>query len=111
MKTFVVIYHAPVEAMAKMATATPEEKAEGMKPWMAWMEKTGSHLINSGSPFMPGLRIAPDGSTQDSTNEVTGYSILEAEDIDHAKSMLTGHPHLQWMDKCAIEVFECIPMS
>ena len=34
MKKFLVIYHAPAEAMEMMANASPEEKAEGMKPWM-----------------------------------------------------------------------------
>jgi hypothetical protein len=32
MKKFMVIYHAPAEAVAQMESATPEQKAEGMKP-------------------------------------------------------------------------------
>lgn len=111
MKKFLVIYHAPVEAMAKMATATPEEKAEGMKPWMAWMEGVGEKLSDPGSPFLPGTRISPNGTESMSTNEVTGYSIIEAIDMDEAKSMLKNHPHLQWTDGCAIEVFEAVPMG
>ncbi len=110
MKKFIVLYHAPAEAMAQMATATPEEKEAGMKPWMEWMAKVGDKLVDGGSPFMPGERISADGSVKQSTNEVTGYSILEAEDLAAAKSHLKDHPHLQWWEGCAIEVFECIPM-
>lgn len=35
MKKFIVTYHAPIEALAKMGEATPEQREEGMKPWMA----------------------------------------------------------------------------
>ncbi len=35
MSNFIVFYHAPASAMEQMATATPEQKEEGMKPWMA----------------------------------------------------------------------------
>ena len=111
MAKFIVIYHAPAEAMEQMATATPEQKAEGMKPWMAWAEKCGSKLIDLGSPLMGGLRLLPDGTSQASTKEVTGYSILEAADMDEAKSLMDGHPHLQWNAGCDIEIHESIPLS
>lgn len=111
MKKFLVIYHAPAEAMQKMATATPEEKAEGMKPWMEWMAKVGDKLIDGGAPLMPGHQLKPDGTTEMSTKEVTGYSMLQAADMDEAKALLQGHPHLTWIGGCDIEVHECIPMS
>lgn len=111
MKKFTVIYYAPAEAMASMATATPEEKAAGMKPWMDWMAKVGEKLVDGGSPFMPGERIESNGSSKPSNSEITGYSILEATDMAEAKSLLEGHPHLAWWDGCAIEVLECIPMG
>ena len=110
MKKFIVIYHAPAEAMAQMANATPEQKAEGMKPWMAWVEKCGDGVVDLGSPLMGGLRLVPDGGTEPSTKEVTGYSILQAEDMDAAQALLQGHPHLSWTDGCDIEVYECVPL-
>ena len=84
MKNFIVIYHAPAEAMAAMAEATPEQKMEGMKPWMAWKDSVGDKMVDFGAPLMPGLRLLPDGTTENSTKEVTGYSILKAEDIEDA---------------------------
>ncbi|MDH3651541.1 MAG: YciI family protein [Saprospiraceae bacterium] len=110
MKKFLVIYHAPPEAMAKMATATPEEKMAGMKPWMEWKESVGDKLVDFGAPLMPGQRLLPDGTTAQSTKEVTGYSMIQAADIDEAKSLLKNHPHLAWTGGCDIEVHECIPM-
>ena len=110
MSKFLVIYHAPAEAMAAMANATPEEKEAGMKPWFAWKESIGAKLLDFGAPLMPGLQLLPDGSTKASTKEVTGYSMIEAADMDEAKSLLSGHPHLQWTGGCDIEVHESVQM-
>lgn len=111
MKKFTVIYYAPAEAMASVATATPEEKEAGMKPWMEWMAKVGENLIDGGSPFMPGERIESNGTTNPSKSDITGYSILQAEDMNAAKALLQDHPHLKWWEGCAIEVLECIQMG
>jgi len=110
MKKFIVIYHAPAEAMAQMAEATPEQIAEGMKPWMAWKDSVGNKLVDFGTPLMGGQRLLPDGTTENSTKEVTGYSILQAESMDEAKSLLKSHPHLAWTGGCDIEVHESVPM-
>ncbi|MFC2125851.1 hypothetical protein ACFLU5_13675 [Bacteroidota bacterium] len=110
MKNFIVIYHAPAEAIAQMANATEEEKAEGMKPWMAWAEKCGDQLVDLGAPLMGGQKLLPNGDSENSTRNVCGYSILKAENIDGAKDLLKGHPHLGWMDSCDIEVHETAPM-
>lgn len=110
MKKFIVIYHAPAEAMAEMANVTPEQKEEGMKPWFAWKESIGDKLVDFGTPLMGGQRILPDGTMEDSTKDVTGYSIIQATDMEEAKSLLKNHPHLAWTGGCDIEVHECIEM-
>ena len=110
MKRFMVIYHAPAEAMAEMANVTPEQKEAGMKPWFEWKDRVGDHLIDFGAPLMGGTRLLPDGSTEMSNKEVSGYSILQAESIEQAKSLLSGHPHLACTGGCDIEVHECIQM-
>lgn len=110
MKKFIVHYHSPAEAMAQMANATPEQKAAGMKPWMDWKESMGDKLIEMGSPLMGAQRINADGSTAQKQSEVTGYSIIQANDIEEAKTILKSHPHLQWADNVAIEIFETIAM-
>jgi hypothetical protein len=38
--------------------------------------------------FINGLEIRPDGSKEENFKEVSGYSILEAVDIDEAISLL-----------------------
>lgn len=110
MKKFIVIYHAPDEAIAESGSSTPEEMQEGMKPWMQWAEKCGSQLVDMGLPLTGGQKLSPDGSSEPSKRQVAGYSILEANDMDEAKALLQGHPHLMWRGDCEIEVHEAMPL-
>ena len=109
MKTFVVIYYAPKEAMEMMQNVTPEEAQKGMEPWMAWANKCGSGLVDLGAPLGNGQRVTKSGSSS-SQGDVSGYSILQAEDMAAAKAMIEGHPHLEWTGGCEIEVHEAMPL-
>ena len=93
MNKYIVIYHANAEALAGMQSATPEEMAEGMKPWMTWAEACGDGLVDMGTPLGGGLKLTSGGSSP-SDREVTGCSILQAENMAAAEAMLQGHPHL-----------------
>ena len=110
MKKFIVLYHASAEAVAQMYKATPEEQMEGMKPWMAWKEAVGDKLVDFGAPLFGGTRLLPNGSTTESTKGVSGYSIIQAENIEEAKVLMKDHPHLAWSGGCHIEIHECAEM-
>ena len=105
MKKFIVLYHASEEAAKKMASATPEKMKAGMAPWMEWAKKCGSGLLDMGTPLGNGKIVTRNG-TSPSNKEVVGYSILQAENIAEAVEMLKGHPHLDWVEGCEIEVHE-----
>jgi hypothetical protein len=110
MAKFMVLYHAPADATEQMANATPEQMAEGMKPWMDWAARCGSALVEMGSPLGGGQKLMKSGGTKASDKDVAGYSVLEAADMAGAVKLLQGHPHLQWADGCEIEVHEMMPM-
>jgi len=110
MKKFIVIYHAPMAATEQMANASPDQMKEGMKPWMEWAQKCGNKLVDLGTPLSGGQRVLPNGKSETSKRNVCGYSVLEAENIDEAKSLLVGHPHLMWRGDCEIEVHEATPL-
>lgn len=110
MKKFIVIYHATPEALAEMSKKTPEEFQEGMKPWFAWKEKLGDQLIDLGTPLFNGTTMMPDGSGKTSQKEVAGYSIIAAENIEEAKTLLKDHPHFGYGKGCGIEIHETAPM-
>ncbi len=110
MKKFIAIYHAAPEAMAQMSEATPEQKAEGMKYWLAWKEQVGSAMVDFGAPLMGGVAISPSGDKTGSSKQVSGDSIVQAESAEAAQALFDGHPHLQWHPTASIEVHECIDM-
>ena len=56
-----------------------------------------------------GQKLTQSGSAP-SDKEVTGYSILEAENMEAAQALLAGHPHLEWKAGCEIEVHEAMPL-
>ena len=105
MKKFIVIYHASSTNMEQMASASAEEMKKGMELWMEWAKRCGSGLVDMGSPLMGGQKLSKSGSSP-SDKQVVGYSILQAEDMEAAKALLQGHPHLEWTAGCEIEVHE-----
>ena len=110
MKKYIVTYHAPGNLMEQAADMSPEEIQKGMEPWHAWMEARGDALVDGGSPLTGGLNISKSG-TSASERKVTGYSILQAEDMESASAMLDGHPHLDWGEGVEIEIHEAMPMQ
>jgi hypothetical protein len=109
MKKFIILYHAPMGAMEKMASATPEDAQKGMEPWMEWARHCGSGLVDMGSPLTNAQKVKKDGAAA-SQSTVVGYSVLQAENMDKALAMVKDHPHLQWMDSCEVEVHETMPL-
>lgn len=108
-KRFLVIYHAPIEAMAQMEGASPEEQAAGMVQWMDWANKVGERLLDMGAPLMNGKRINWLGDQEPSTKDVTGYSVILAEDLDHVLRLLESNPHISgWHPDATVEVHETV---
>lgn len=76
---------------------------------MAWASKCGSGLVDLGAPLGNGQKLTKSGSSS-SQREVSGYSILQAEDMAAAQAMMEGHPHLEWIGGCEIEIHEALPL-
>lgn len=110
MKKFIVIYHAPMDAVKQMSSATPDQQKAGMEGWMKWAQKCGNQLVDMGAPLMGGQALGTDGKSKNSKKEVTGYSVLQAKDMKEAIALLQGHPHLGYDGACSIEVHETMPI-
>ena len=94
--------------MEAMASASPDEMAKGMEPWMEWAKRCGDALLDFGTPLIGGQKLTPDGASPVARG-VVGYSILQAEDMAGATALMQGHPHLGWNAGCEIEIHESIP--
>ena len=107
MKKFMILYMAPVSA-EQQVNVSAEEMKKGMEPWLAWFKKCGKAIIDQGNPLGNGVNITKTASSKGKT-QVTGYSIVQATDIEAAKAMVKDHPHLM-LPKASIEVLEIMPM-
>ena len=108
MKKFIVLYIAPQSAQAQMAESSPEAAQEGMKAWMAWAERAGEGIVDLGTPLGEGKEITATGSSETNTG-MGGYTILQAEDLTGAQTLLDGHPHLM-MPGASIQVYETLDL-
>jgi hypothetical protein len=106
-KRFLIIYHAPIDAMTQTANSSPEDMAKGMAMWKAWAKSAGSQLADLGAPLVNGKRLHANGSSTPSSRDVTGYSLLNADDWEEVVDLLSGHPHISgWHPEATIEVHE-----
>ena len=110
MKKFMVLYMMPASAMADMMkNMTPEMREEGMKEWGTWMEAHKSDMADMGGGLGKNMRITKDGSSAQS-NDVGGYSIIQAESIEEVTAMLADNPTFKDMPESYIEVMEISAM-
>ena len=106
-KRFLIIYHAPIDAMEQTANSSPEDMEKGMAMWKAWAKRAGSKLTDLGAPLINGKRLHSNGSSAPSNRDVTGYSLIEAENWEDVEDLLSGHPHISgWDPDATIEVHE-----
>ena len=104
MPKFVLAYHGG--GMAE----TEEEQAKVMAAWGAWMEGLGSALKDPGNPTGATKTIESDGSVVEGggANPLTGYSIIEADSLDHAVSLAKDNPIFD--SGGSVEVVEALEM-
>ena len=84
----------------------PGEKS--MATWLAWFGKLGKAVVDAGAPTMPGKIVSAGGVKSIGTKPVTGYSILQAENIDAAIAMAKSAPALA--DGGQVAVYTLMPM-
>ena len=109
MKKFLVLYKASASAFQQMQKATPEQQKAGMDAWMAWSKKAASSIVDMGAPLGKSLRVTQGGAASPVSNDLGGYSILQAESKEALAKTLEGHPHFMMPDG-SIEVVEVMPI-
>jgi hypothetical protein len=94
MKKFLLLYQGP---------ATPLDASH--EGWPQWFNKLGDKLVDRGLPMAHGRSLRDDGSTGDSATNLNGYSIIQAEDMGEALSLLHDHPYHSLGNEYTVEIF------
>lgn len=89
---------------------TEAEVAEVLDAWGGWFGTMGAAVIDGGNPVGTSSTINGDGSVTDNggANPATGYSLIEASDLDDAIAKARGCPILQ--ANGTVELAEAIDM-
>ena len=110
MKKFLVLYKASTEAFQQMMkSSTPEQQKAGMEAWMKWSKKAGSSIVDMGGPLGKSLRVAKTGAVSPVTNDLGGYSVMQAESKEALAAAMKEHPHFM-MPESTIEIVELMPI-
>ncbi len=107
MSKYLCLYRGPATPMEDF---TPEQSAESARAWGEWISRTGSALADAGAPFGARSALADDGSGPAASDQ-NGYSIVEADSLEAARTLFKGHPFLsEGKGRFSVEIFELAPM-
>jgi hypothetical protein len=108
MKKFLVLYKASAAAFAEAMKSTPEQQKAGMEQWEIWSRKAASSIVDMGAPLGKSLLVTTKGASP-TTNDLGGYSILQAESKEALAVVMKDHPHFG-MSGSSIEIVDLMPM-
>jgi hypothetical protein len=108
MKKYLVLYKASPAAFQQAMTATPEQQKAGMDAWMSWAQRAAGSIVDMGAPLGKAVKVTKAGASPTS-NDLGGYSIMQAESKEALAKSLEGHPHFTMPDGF-IELTELVPV-
>jgi hypothetical protein len=88
MPKFLVTYHGA-------GAPAPEQAQEAMAAFTAWASSAGEALVDPGAPLGPAKTVtASTVSDGPADGPASGYSILQAADLDSAVDLVRTHPFI-----------------
>lgn len=103
MTKYVYVYHGGTMPQ------TPEEGEKVMAAWSAWFGTLGKAVVDAGAPFGKSTTVSASGTADSGgANPASGYSIVEAADLNAAIAMAKGCPIIS--NNGSVEIAEALPM-
>ena len=104
MAKFIFAYH------GGSTPSTPEEGEKVMANWRTWMGSIGDAFVDPGAPVGMSKTVSGSGVADNGgSNPISGYSVVEAADMDAALAMAKGCP-INDDAGGSVEVAECVEM-
>jgi hypothetical protein len=89
---------------------SPEEGEKVMAAWMAWMGGIGENLVDGGNPAGMSKTVTATGVEDNGgANPVSGYTLINAADMDAAIEIAKGCPILEG-GQGTVEIAEAMEM-
>lgn len=97
MPRFVAVYTMkPEDVVTFRARARSEQEAidsAGLKAWKEWCKRNAASIISADVMVGKTKRVTKSGIAE-AQNQIAGFVIVEAADIDAAASLFQDHPHI-----------------
>jgi len=111
MKNFLAVYMGSAVGIAEWKMMEEhkrkaQEKA-GIEAWGKWVMANQKSIVDTGSPLGKTKRISAQGIS-DIKNELTAYTIVQAESHEAAARLFENHPHFTIFPGDSIEIMECL---
>jgi hypothetical protein len=107
MAKFIILYNGEATDMSDMS---PEQMESVRQKWEEWMGNLGDALLDVGTPLANGTAIVDNGSDGEAT-ALSGYSIIEADNMEGARKLVANHPFLSDDDGLfKVEIHEMMPV-
>lgn len=90
MPKYVLTYHGEMGPMPD----DPAAMQAIMDEWGAWYGSMGEALVDGGNPFSQSTAVGPDGSSASAPASMTGYTIVNADDMSGVTAIAKGCPVL-----------------
>ncbi|HSX09337.1 MAG TPA: hypothetical protein VLF93_04235 [Candidatus Saccharimonadales bacterium] len=108
MKKFVFVYHGKTTP----EDINPEAMKATMDKWMAWFDTFKDSMVDGGNPFAKDAKSVTAKGVEVISAEnwpATGYTIINAEDMEAATEIAKGCPVLE-DGEGSVRVYEAMPM-
>lgn len=111
MKKFVAVFMGNAHSIEKWnameENSRKEKEKQGISAWYSWVEKNKKNIVEMGCPLGKTKSVNERGVAE-FKNEITAYTVVQAESHDAAAKLFINHPHFSIFPGDRIEVMECL---
>jgi hypothetical protein len=72
----------------------PRKAQAAMAAWMKWFQDMGKAVVDAGNPTKPGKTVSSAGAKDVPGDPITGYSIIQAANLDAAVALAKKSPQI-----------------
>lgn len=113
MKKYMAVFLGSADAIKKWDAldekTRKEREQKGVAAWYSWGEKNKNAIVEMGAPLGKTMKVNEAGVAP-SKNELTAYTVVQAESHEAAAKLFLEHPHFSIFPGDRIEVMECLPI-
>jgi hypothetical protein len=86
-----------------------EKETAGVAAWKQWVAAHQGAIVDQGTPLGTTKQVSNSG-VSDIHNNLTAYTVVQADSHEAAARMFEGHPHFTVFPGESVEVMECLPL-